>query len=87
MLIIPKSFRNLGRRTIASIPVRFQKVNLVKRAGDYAEADLGVELVFLIIFGNNIAMRRQDVGARLNHEHGCHVENGGVHCHSLYENN
>ena len=68
MKIIPKSFRNLGRRTIANIPVRFQNVNLAKRAGDYAEADLGVELIFLIIFGKNIAMRRQDVGASLNHD-------------------
>ena len=68
MLLIPKSFRNLGRRTIASIPVRFQNVNLAKRAGDYATADLGVELVFLIIFNYSIAMRRQDVGASLNHD-------------------
>ena len=29
---------------------------------------MGVELVFLIIFGNNTAMRRQDVGASLNHD-------------------
>ncbi|MBO5302465.1 MAG: hypothetical protein J6A92_00265, partial [Lachnospiraceae bacterium] len=51
-----------------NILVRFQNVNLAKRAGDYAMVDLGVELVFLIIFSYNIAMRRQDVGASLNHD-------------------
>ncbi|MBO5303487.1 MAG: hypothetical protein J6A92_05500 [Lachnospiraceae bacterium] len=74
-------------RTIANILVRFQNVNLAKRAGDYATADLGVELVFLIIFSYSIAMRRQDVGASLNHDMDVNVENGGVRCHSLYENN
>ena len=68
MKLIPKSFRNLGRNTIANILVRFQNVNLAKRAGDCATTDLGVELVFLIIFSYSIAMRRQDVGASLNHD-------------------